>query len=214
MPADWVCRLTYFNMSRSGLPKPVSKLIDEVSKLPGIGERNATRLAFYILRSKDEYTRRLAQAILETKSEVRACSNCFNLSSTDPCEICSDESRTVTMICVVEEPLDLIAIEKSREFKGVYHVLNGVISPLDGVGPEDLMITELINRIKDSRIDEVVIATNPSVEGEATSLYIAKLVKPLGIKVTRLAHGIPVGGDIEYTDELTIGKALRDRREI
>ena len=201
-------------MSRSGLPKPVKKLIDELSKLPGIGERNATRLAFYILRSKDEYIRSLAQAILETKSEVRACGTCFNLSSSDPCEICSDRSRTGSMICVVEEPLDLIAIEKSREFNGVYHVLNGVISPLDGVGPEDLMISELINRIKDNEINEIVIATNPSVEGEATSLYIAKLVKPLGVKVTRLAHGIPVGGDIEYTDELTIGKALRDRREI
>ena len=201
-------------MSRTGLPKPISKLIDELSKLPGIGERNATRLAFYILRSKDEYTQRLAQAILETKSEVRACSVCFNLSSSDPCEICSDNSRNRSLICVVEEPLDLIAIEKSREFKGVYHVLNGVIAPLDGVGPEDLMISELINRIKENEISEVVVATNPSVEGEATSLYIAKLVKPLGIKVTRLAHGIPMGGDIEYTDELTIGKALRDRREI
>ena len=201
-------------MSQSGLPKPISKLIDELSKLPGIGERNATRLAFYILRSKDEYTQRLAQAILETKSEVRACSTCFNLSSSDPCEICSDHTRDRSMICVVEEPLDLIAIEKSREFKGIYHVLNGVIAPLDGVGPEELMISELISRLKNNEINEVVIATNPSVEGEATSLYIAKLVKPLGIKVTRLAHGIPMGGDIEYTDELTIGKALRDRREI
>jgi len=201
-------------MSRSGLPKPISKLIDELSKLPGIGERNATRLAFYILRSKDEYTERLAKAILETKSEVRACSTCFNLSSSDPCDICSDQSRNGSLICVVEDPLDLIAIEKSREFNGLYHVLNGVISPLDGVGPEDLMITELMNRIKENQTTEVVIATNPSVEGEATSLYIAKLVKPLGIKVSRLAHGIPVGGDIEYTDELTIGRALRERREI
>lgn len=201
-------------MSRSGLPKPISRLIDELSKLPGIGERNATRLAFYILRSKDEYTERLARAILDTKSEVRACGTCFHLSSADPCEICSDHTRNRSLICVVEEPLDLIAIEKSNEFKGLYHVLNGVISPLDGIGPEDLMISELINRLKENDISEVVIATNPSVEGEATSLYLAKLVKPLGIRTTRLAHGIPVGGDLEYTDELTIGKALRDRREI
>ena len=201
-------------MSLSGLPKPISKLIDELAKLPGIGERNATRLAFYILRSKDEYTTRLARAILETKSEIRACSTCFNLSSSDPCEICSSQSRNRSIICVVEEPLDLIAIEKSKEFDGIYHVLNGVISPLDGVGPEDLKISELVKRLSENSISEVVVATNPSVEGEATSLYIAKLVKPLGIKTTRLAHGIPMGGDIEYTDELTIGKALRDRREI
>ena len=209
-----VSRPTYFNMSRSGLPKPISILIDELSKLPGIGERNATRLAFHILRSRDEYSQRLAKAILDTKSEVRSCSTCFNLSSADPCEICSDHSRNRSLICVVEEPLDLIAIEKSREFSGLYHVLNGVISPLDGVGPEDLMISELIQRLEDNEVSEVVIATNPSVEGEATCLYIAKLIKPLGMRVSRIAHGIPMGGDIEYTDELTIGKALRDRKEI
>lgn len=211
---DLVCHPTCFNMNRSGLPKPISKLVNELSKLPGIGETNATRLAFYILRSKDEYTQRLATAILETKSEIRSCSACFHLSTFDPCEICTDQSRNRSLVCVVEEPLDLIAIEKSKEFDGLYHVLNGVISPLDGVDPEDLMISELIKRLESNNTREVVIATNPSVEGEVTSLYIAKLVKPLGIKVTRLAHGIPVGGDIEYTDELTIGKAIRDRREI
>lgn len=201
-------------MSRSGLPKPVSRLIDELSKLPGIGEKNATRLAFHILRTKDEYTARLAQAIIDTKKGVKACSGCFNISTEDPCDICTDPSRNRDVVCVVEEPLDLIAIEKSNEFKGTYHVLNGVIAPLDGIGPEDLTIGHLISRLKEKPVSEIIIATNPTVEGEATSLYIARLVKPLGIKVSRIAHGIPVGGDLEYTDELTIGKALRDRKEI
>jgi len=201
-------------MSRSGLPKPVSRLIDELSKLPGIGEKNATRLAFHILRSKDEYTKMLALAIVDIKKNVRACSTCFNISSEDPCDICTNHSREQELICVVEEPMDLIAVEKSRVFSGLYHVLNGVIAPLEGIGPEDLTIGPLINRLKENNVKEIIIATNPSVEGEATSLYIARLVKPLGIKVSRIAHGIPMGGDLEYTDELTIGKALRDRKEI
>ena len=201
-------------MSRSGLPKPVSRLIDELSKLPGIGEKNATRLAFHILRSKDEYTVRLAQAIVDTKKNVKSCGTCFNISSEDPCDICTEPSRERDTICIVEEPLDLIAVEKSRVFSGLYHVLNGVIAPLEGIGPEDLTIGPLIKRLKDNKFKEIIIATNPSVEGEATSLYIARLVKPLGVKVSRIAHGIPMGGDIEYTDELTIGKALRDRKEI
>ena len=201
-------------MSRSGLPKPVSRLIDELSKLPGIGEKNATRLAFHILRSKDEYTIRLAQAIVDTKKNVKSCGTCFNISSEDPCDICTEPSRERDTICIVEEPLDLIAVEKSRVFSGLYHVLNGVIAPLEGIGPEDLTIGPLIKRLKDNKFKEIIIATNPSVEGEATSLYIARLVKPLGVKVSRIAHGIPMGGDIEYTDELTIGKALRDRKEI
>ena len=201
-------------MSRSGLPKPVSRLIDELSKLPGIGEKNATRLAFHILRSKDEYTIRLAQAIVDTKKNVKSCGTCFNISSEDPCDICTEPSRERDTICIVEEPLDLIAVEKSRVFSGLYHVLNGVIAPLEGIGPEDLTIGPLIKRLKDNNFKEIIIATNPSVEGEATSLYIARLVKPLGVKVSRIAHGIPMGGDIEYTDELTIGKALRDRKEI
>jgi len=201
-------------MSRSGLPKPVSRLIDELSKLPGIGEKNATRLAFHILRSKDEYTLRLAQAIVDTKKEVRACGTCFNISSEDPCDICTDPSRERDIICVIEEPMDLIAVEKSKEFTGLYHVLNGVIAPLEGIGPEDLTIGPLLNKLKENPIKEIIVATNPSVEGEATSLYIARLVKPLGIKVSRIAHGIPMGGDLEYTDEITISKALRDRKEI
>ena len=201
-------------MSRSGLPKPVSRLIDELSKLPGIGEKNATRLAFHILRSKDEYTKMLARAILDVKQDVRACSKCFNISSGDPCDICTDNTREQGLICVVEEPMDLIAVEKSRVFDGLYHVLNGVIAPLDGIGPGDLTIGPLIERLKEGSVNEIIIATNPSVEGEATSLYIARLVKPLGVKVSRIAHGIPMGGDLEYTDELTIGKALRERKEI
>ena len=201
-------------MSRSGLPKPVSRLIDELSKLPGIGEKNATRLAFHILRSKDEYTFRLAQAIVDIKKNVRACGTCFNITSENPCDICTDNSREQGLICVVEDPMDLIAVEKSRVFSGLYHVLNGVIAPLEGIGPEDLTISPLINRLKENSVKEIIIATNPSVEGEATSLYIARLVKPLGIKVSRIAHGIPMGGDLEYTDELTIGRALRDRKEI
>jgi len=201
-------------MSRSGLPKPVSRLIDELSKLPGIGEKNATRLAFHILGSKDEYTFRLAQAIVDIKKNVRACGTCFNITSENPCDICTNNSREQGLICVVEDPMDLIAVERSRVFSGLYHVLNGVIAPLEGIGPEDLTIGPLINRLKENSVKEIIIATNPSVEGEATSLYIARLVKPLGIKVSRIAHGIPMGGDLEYTDELTIGKALRDRKEI
>jgi len=201
-------------MSRSGLPKPVSRLIDELSKLPGIGEKNATRLAFHILGSKDEYTFRLAQAIVDIKKNVRACGTCFNITSENPCDICTNNSREQGLICVVEDPMDLIAVERSRVFSGLYHVLNGVIAPLEGIGPEDLTIGPLISRLKENSVKEIIIATNPSVEGEATSLYIARLVKPLGIKVSRIAHGIPMGGDLEYTDELTIGKALRDRKEI
>ena len=201
-------------MSRSGLPKPVSRLIDELSKLPGIGEKNATRLAFHILGSKEEYTFRLAQAIVDIKKNVRACRTCFNITSENPCDICTNNSREQGLICVVEDPMDLIAVERSRVFSGLYHVLNGVIAPLEGIGPEDLTIGPLISRLKENSVKEIIIATNPSVEGEATSLYIARLVKPLGIKVSRIAHGIPMGGDLEYTDELTIGKALRDRKEI
>ena len=157
---------------------------------------------------------RLAQAIVDTKKNVKSCGTCFNISSEDPCDICTEPSRERDTICIVEEPLDLIAVEKSRVFSGLYHVLNGVIAPLEGIGPEDLTIGPLIKRLKDNNFKEIIIATNPSVEGEATSLYIARLVKPLGVKVSRIAHGIPMGGDIEYTDELTIGKALRDRKEI
>lgn len=201
-------------MGRNALPKPISKLIDELAKLPGIGEKNATRLAFHIFRSSQEYSNRLSQAILDAKTKVITCNRCFHFSSKDPCEICANPNRDKSIICVVEEPLDLLAIERSNEFKGSYHVLHGVISPLDGIGPEDLKIQPLIQKIKDEQIMEVVMATNPNVEGDATAMYLAKLIKCFDIKVTRLAHGIPVGGDLEYIDELTLSKALRDRKEI
>lgn len=201
-------------MRQSGLPESISRLIGELAKLPGIGEKNATRLAFHIFRSPKVYSENLAQAIIDTKSKVILCNNCFNFASESPCYICQDSDRDNSSICVVEEPLDQLAIEKSKEFKGKYHVLHGVISPIEGVGPEDLRIKELITRLEKDRVKEVIVATNPSVEGEATALYLSKLIKPLGIEVSRIAHGIPMGGDIEYIDEITLGKAIRDRKFI
>ena len=201
-------------MGRSGLPEPISRLIDELSKLPGIGEKNATRLAFHIFRSSENYAKSLANAIVRTKSDVITCDTCFNFTSTNPCDICSSQSRSSDSICVVEDPLDLIAVEKSREFKGKYHVLQGKISPLEGIGPEDLKINELIERVKNSDVSEVIVATNTDVEGEATAMYLAKMIKPFNVRVSRIAHGIPMGGDIEYIDELTLGKALKDSRDI
>lgn len=201
-------------MMRKGLPEPISRLIEAFSKLPGIGEKNATRLAFYILRAPAEFAEGLSRAITDTKRRVTLCSICFSFTSESTCEICRDEKREKATICVVEEPLDLIAIERSGEFNGRYHVLHGVISPIDGVGPEDLKIKELLERLKADRIREVIIATNPSVEGEATALYLSRIIKPLGIEVSRIAHGIPMGGDIEYIDEITLGRALRDRKRM
>ncbi|MEQ9618528.1 MAG: recombination mediator RecR [Deltaproteobacteria bacterium] len=201
-------------MQRSGLPESISRLINELSKLPGIGEKNATRLAFHIFRSSGEYAESLARAIIDTKSKVILCGVCFNFASRSPCEICRDEERDQSSICVVEEPLDQLAVEKSREFSGKYHVLHGVISPIEGIGPEDLRIKELMRRFENQSIKEVIIATNPSVEGEATALYLAKLIKPLGVEVSRIAHGIPMGGDIEYIDEITLSKAIRNRKYI
>ena len=200
-------------MMHQGFPEPISNLIDLLSQLPGIGEKNATRLAIQILKNSTEYSRSLANALIEVKTKVNLCNNCFCLTADNLCKFCSNEERS-NMICVVEDPIDLIAIEKSNEFKGKYHVLHGTISPIDGIGPEDLKINELIGRIEKENIDEIIIATNPSVEGEVTALYLSKLIKPLGIKVTRIAHGIPMGGDIEYIDELTLGKAIKDRRPI
>ena len=196
------------------MPGPILRLIESLTRLPGIGEKNATRLAFHILRSQVEFAESLARDILDTKKKVTICNICYNFAYGNICTICNDKDRDVSKICVVEEPLDLIALERSREYVGKYHVLNGVISPIDGIGPEDLKIRDLILRLKSEPIKEVIIATNPSVEGEATALYLAKIIKPLGIEVTRLAHGIPVGGDIEYIDEVTLGKALKDRRSL
>lgn len=201
-------------MRTGGLPEPISRLISELSKLPGIGEKNATRLAFHIFRSKDSFAKSLSQAIVDTKSNVTVCENCFNFAAGSPCGICSDTERDPDILCVVEEPLDQLAIERSREFQGRYHVLNGVLSPMEGIGPEELKIKELIQRVERESVKEVIIATNPSVEGEATALYLAKLIKPLGAEVSRIAHGVPMGGDIEYIDEITLSKAIRDRKHI
>ncbi len=201
-------------MKRAGLPEPISTLIDAFSKLPGIGEKSATRLAFHILKLPGEYAERLAKSIIDTKNKVALCPICYSFTSENLSMICKDEERDKTIICVVEKPVDLLSIERSGEFIGKYHVLHGVISPIEGIGPEELKVKELLLRLEDRSVKEVIIATNTSVEGEATALYMARLIKPLGIEVTRIAHGIPVGGDIEYIDEVTLGKALRDRKRI
>ena len=195
-------------------PKPLARLINEMSKLPGIGSKTAQRLAFYILSLEDKEAEQLAQSILTAKREMRYCSVCGNLTDTDPCSICSDPSRDGTEICVVERPKDVMAMERIREFNGLYHVLHGVISPMDGIGPEDINLMSLLKRLQDSNVKELIIATNPNIEGEATAMYIARLIKPSGIKVTRIAHGIPVGGDLEYADEVTLLKAMEGRREL
>ncbi len=193
---------------------PVAKLIEEFEKLPGIGHKTAQRLAFHILNLPVERAEGLANAILDAKLKTHYCSICSNLTQTDPCSICSSTTRDHGVICVVEDPRDVVAMEKIREFKGLYHVLQGVISPMEGIGPEDIRIKELLTRIRDGNIREVILATNPDVEGEATAMYISKLLKPIGIKTTRIAHGIPVGGDLEYIDEVTLSKALEGRREL
>lgn len=195
-------------------PKALLLLLDELEKLPGIGPKSAQRLAYHLLGCSKEEAEKLARAITEAKKKIRFCSRCFNFSEEELCPICASESRDHSTICVVEEPKDLAAIERTREFKGVYHVLHGAISPLDGVNPEALKIKELLERIRGENVEEVVIATNPNIEGETTAMYIAKLIKPLGVKVTRLASGLPVGGDIDYVDEVTLGRALEARREI
>ena len=192
----------------------IEKLIEAFQKLPSIGEKSAVRLAFYILNSSDEETNKFIQSIQDAKKNLKFCSKCFNISDTDPCPICSDPKRDQSKICVVEDVKDVVAMEKTHEFKGLYHVLHGSISPMDGIGPDDIKIKELLARLMDGTVKEVILATNPRVEGEATSMYIAKLIKPMGIKVTRIAHGIPVGGDIEYTDEFTLGRALEGRVDL
>lgn len=193
---------------------PVAKLIEEFEKLPGIGHKTAQRLAFHVLNLTLEKAENFANAIRDAKLKTRYCSVCGNLTEIDPCHICSIDSRDRTVFCVVEDPRDVVAMERIREFKGLYHVLHGVISPMEGIGPEDIRIKELLYRIKEVDVREVILATNPDVEGEATAMYISKLLKPLGIKTTRIAHGIPVGGDLEYADEVTLAKALEGRREI
>ena len=195
-------------------PKPLNKLINELSRLPGIGGKTAQRLAFHILSMSDGDAFRLSDSIREAKEQMRYCSVCGNLTDVDPCAICSDTDRDPSVICVVESPRDVIAMEKIREFKGYYHVLHGTISPMDGIGPDDINLKSLVLRLQDERVQELIIATNPTIEGEATAMYIARLIKPLGIKVSRIAHGIPVGGDLEYADEVTLLKAVEGRRQL
>ncbi len=198
------------------LAEPVSNLIDAFSQLPGIGPKTATRLAYYLLRSDEAVAIKLARALEELKQRTVFCSVCFNIADQDPCAICDNQQRDHGLICVVEEPLDVQAIERTREFMGVYHVLHGAISPVEGVGPEDLKVGELLQRIQQSEmpVRELLLATNPNLEGEATAMYIARLIKPLGIRVTRLARGLPMGGDLEYADEMTLGRALTGRSEM
>lgn len=201
-------------MRTSPYTTSIGRLIDELTKLPGIGEKTAQRLTFFLLKAPEEDVRELANALIAVKEHVRYCSVCGNITEQDPCGICRDEKRHRQLICVVEEPNDLFAIERTREYSGLYHVLMGTLSPLDGIGPEDIRIQELLVRLQQSPCDEVIIATNPNVEGEATAMYLAKLLKPLGVKITRIAHGIPVGGDLEYADEITMTRALEGRREL
>jgi len=193
---------------------PVARLIEEFHKLPGIGPKSAQRLTYYLLRAPQEEAQALAQAILEVKEKIAFCSVCQNVTDTDPCLICEDSQRDRSMICVVEEPLDILALERTRSYHGLYHVLHGVISPMDGIGPEDLKVEELLERLKGSAVQEVILATNPNLEGEATSMYLSRLLRPLGLRVTRLARGLPTGADLEYADDLTLSRALEGRQEV
>ncbi len=198
----------------SGAAAPVAKLIEELHRLPGIGPKSAQRLAYHILRaSKDEATA-LAEAIVEVKEKISLCSICQNTTDIDPCGICSDGARDRSVICVVEEPMDILAIERTRSHKGLYHVLHGSISPMEGVGPEQLKVRELLERLRDGSVHEVIMATNPNLEGEATSMYVSRLLAPLGVRVTRLARGLPMGGDLEYADDLTLARAMENRQEL
>jgi len=203
------------------MTETIQKLIDEFSKLPGIGKKTAQRMAFYILKEKKEEAEGLAKAILEVVEKVKYCSICFNITEEDPCGICKDEKRDRSIICVVEEANDVVALEKTEQYNGLFHVLGGVLSPLDGIGPDDLKVKELLSRLKgpkdpasrEKEVKEVILATNPNTEGEATAIYVAKLIKPLGIKVTRIARGLPAGGDLEYADQVTLANAIEGRVE-
>jgi recombination protein RecR len=197
-------------------PAPVTKLIDEFSRLPGVGPKTASRLTFYLLRNPADRARSLAEALAELHEKVLFCSRCFNIAESDPCPVCRDENRDRTIICVVEEPLDVLAIERTRDYHGLYHVLHGVIAPTEGIGPEDLKISELVQRVRQSetRIREIIVATNPNLEGEATAMYISRQFEGTSVRLTRLARGLPVGGDLEYADEITLSRALSGRSEM
>lgn len=193
---------------------PLEILIEQFAKLPGIGRKTATRLAFYVLNSSDNDAKAFADAIINAKEKVKCCKICQNITDSEICSVCESPKRDKSIICVTESPKDVISIEKTNEYHGLYHVLHGAISPMDNVGPNDIKIPELLERLKDDEVKEVIMATNPTIEGEATAMYISKLIKPFGIKVTRIAHGIPVGGDLEYADEITLTKAMEGRREM
>jgi recombination protein RecR len=195
-------------------PEPVARLIDALQRLPGIGPKTAQRLTFYLLKRPADEVRELGDSLLAVKEKITYCRTCFNVTDEDPCRICSDPRRDEHVICVVEEPNDLLAMERTGEYRGRYHVLLGALSPLDGIGPDDLKIRELLARLEDRETTEVILATNPNVEGEATALYLAKLLRPLAVRITRIARGLPVGGDLEYADQVTLSKALEGRREI
>jgi recombination protein RecR len=192
----------------------VQDLIDEFARLPGVGPKGATRIAFYLLNSDNSEVERFAQVLKEVKEKVRFCKECYNVAENELCRICADNRRDSSGICVVEEPKDVLAVERTREFRGRYHVLGGAISPIDGIGPDDLRIKELMTRLADGKVTEIILATDPNLEGEATATYLARLISPLGLKVTRLASGLPVGGDLEYADEITLGRAFEGRRQV
>ncbi len=195
-------------------PEPVARLIDALQRLPGIGPRTAQRLTFFLLKRPAGEVRELADSLVSVKANIVHCGRCFNVTDTDPCRICADPTRDARLLCIVEEPNDLLAMERTGEFRGRYHVLLGALSPLDGIGPEDLKMRELLQRLEAEPVDEIIFATNPNVEGEATALYLAKLLKPFGARLTRIARGLPVGGDLEYADQVTLSKALEGRKEI
>ena len=193
---------------------PVQSLVDELGRLPGIGPKSAQRIAFYLLKAAPDDAKRLARAIVEAKERVSWCRRCFNFAEGELCVYCRDDRRDPTLLCVVEEPRDIVAVERTQEYRGRYHVLLGAISPIEGIGPDQLKIKELLARVGDEGVKEVILATNPNIEGEATAMYLARLLKPLGLRVTRIASGLPVGGDLEYADEVTLGRALEGRREV
>lgn len=195
-------------------PEPIAKLIDSFSRLPGIGPKTAARLAFHVITMEEETVLNFAKALVDAKRNITYCSVCGHMTVEDPCYICQDQNRDRSVICVVQDSKDVIALEKMKEYNGLYHVLHGSISPMDGIGPEDINIGSLLKRLQDETVQELILATNPDIEGEATAMYITRLVKPSGIKVTKIAHGLPVGGDLEYADEVTLSKALEGRREV
>ena len=195
-------------------PEPIAKLIDSFMKLPGIGPKTAVRLAFFVINMREDDVMDFGRALVNAKRKLIYCSECQNISDRDPCYVCDDSSRDRSIICVVQDPKDVVAMEKMKDYHGLYHVLQGAISPVDGVGPEDIKVAELIRRLEDEGIKEIILATNPTIEGEATAMYLSRLIRPIGVKTSRIAHGLPVGGDLEYADEVTLSKALEGRREI